>query len=156
MTITRITITVLLLSLLASGETLTMLTELTSKMPTGTVFKARDSAGRIYSGYIVTRHARRMLRNGEMMLVFDQPVRLVNRDSEGQIHGKPSKKRLALQIGAASLLGKLVDDSVDGMIGPGKARYVGLGLAVSAAVLQKGSEAKLRAGDLIEVEQDRH
>src|ERR1700674_26055 len=44
----------------AQTATLTLLEDLSSKLPTGTEFTARDAAGRVYKGHVVTHPARRL------------------------------------------------------------------------------------------------
>jgi hypothetical protein len=149
----RVALALVLLSPFSAAETLTMLTEVTSKMQPGTAFQAQDSSGRIYSGHIVTKRARRLRRNGSMLLVFDQPVHVTNSDPEGLLRGRISKKRLMLQIGAGTLAAKLADDSIEGVIGPGRARYVGLGALAATFLISRGAEARLHVGDHIEVEE---
>src|ERR1700720_4585170 len=58
----------------AQTVTLTLLEDLSSKLPTGTEFTARDAAGKIYHGHVVTHRARFLLRRGSMRLVFDDPI----------------------------------------------------------------------------------
>jgi hypothetical protein len=123
--------------------------DVSSKMPTGTPFEARDSSGRVYHGHLVTRHARRMMRNGSMMLVFDDEVKAITDDREGAFHGG-NKIRL-LKLGGSLALAKLADDSVDTSIGATKARYVAAAAAVTFLLLMKGQDAKLHSGDTIEV-----
>ncbi len=85
-----------------------------------------------------------------MILVFDDPVVPITNDREGVV--RAGNKMRLLKLGGSLALGKLVDDSVDGAIGATKARYIGIGAAVGLAFFQKGGEAKLHAGDTIEVE----
>jgi hypothetical protein len=146
---------ILLMSLVARAQTLTMLTEASSKMPTGTPFQAKDDHGRLYQGHLVCRRAGHLLRRGSMILVFDEPLEVVNYDQEGVIRPRLSKKRLAMQIAASAAAGKLIDDSVDTAIGPGKARYLGLAVTALAIFWQRGSDAKLQPGDTIEVQPSR-
>lgn len=117
-------------------------------MPTGTPFEARDSAGKIYHGHLVTHRARRMMRNGSMFLVFDEEVKPVTRDQEGAYRGG-NKVRL-LKLGGSLGLAKIADDAVDGSLGATKARYFGAMAAVGFLLFTKGEEAKLHAGDTIE------
>jgi hypothetical protein len=84
----------------AQTETLTLLQEVSSKMPTGARFTARDSAGKIYRGHVVTHPAKRLLRRGSMILVFDDPVVPVTKDPEG-VFRAGNKMRL-LKLGAHS------------------------------------------------------
>src|SRR5215470_1337730 len=48
----------------AQAATLTLQEDLSSKLPTGTSFTAKDSAGKVYHGHVVTHPARRLLRRG--------------------------------------------------------------------------------------------
>ena len=57
----------------AQTVTLTLLQDLSSKLPNGTAFTARDAAGKVYNGHVVTHPARRLLRRGSMILVFEPP-----------------------------------------------------------------------------------
>jgi len=140
-----------LLAAQLSAQTITLrLTgDLSSKMPTGTQFEAKDDAGRVYHGHLVTHRARRMMRNGSMLLVFDERVKSVTKDREGAFRGG-NKVRL-LKLGGSFALAKLADDSVDSSIGATKARYVGAATAVGFLLFTKGEEARLHAGDTIEV-----
>ena len=134
----------------AQTTTLTLTADLSSKLPTGTPFTAKDASGKVYQGYLITHPARRLLRNGSMILVFTDPVVPVMTDPEGVIHGG-NKMRL-LKLGGSVAAMKLADDAVDGAIGASKARYFAAAVGVTLLVLQKGEEAKLHAGDTIEVE----
>jgi hypothetical protein len=138
----------------AQTETLTLLQEITSKLPTGARFTARDSAGKIYSGHAVTHPAKRFLRRGSIILVFDDPVVPVTKDREGAF--RAGNKMRLLKLGGSLAAAKLADDSVDGAIGATKARYVAAGVAAALIVFQKGGEAKLHKGDTIEVEPRSH
>ena len=71
------------------------------------------------------------------------------KDPEGVIHGG-NKMRL-LKLGGSLAAAKLADDAVDGALGATKARYVAIGVSAMLTALQKGQEAKLHAGDTIEV-----
>ena len=132
----------------AQTVTLTLQEDISSKLPTGTVFTAKDSVGKIYHGHVVTHAARRLLRRGSMRLVFDDPVVLVA--NEG-IFRAGNKMRL-LKLGGSLALGKLADDAVDGASGATKARYVAVAVGATLMILQKGDEAKLHKGDTVEVE----
>jgi hypothetical protein len=134
----------------AQTVTLTLLEGLSSKLPTGTAFTARDAAGKIYNGHLVTHPARLLLRRGSMTLVFDDPVVPVTKDPEG-VFRAGNKMRL-LKLGGSLAAAKLADDAVDGTIGATKARYVGAAVSAALIVFQKGGEAKLHQGDTIEVE----
>src|ERR1700681_2846519 len=137
----------------AQTTTLTLLEDLSSKLPTGTVFTATDAAGKVYSGHLVTHPARRLLRRGSMSLVFDEPVVPITKDREG-VFRAGNKMRL-LKLGGSLAAAKLEDEAVDGAIGAGKARYVALGVAAALIILQKGGEVKLHKGDTIDVEPKR-
>jgi hypothetical protein len=63
----------------AQKVTLVLQEDISSKLPTGTTFTARDSAGKYYQGHVVTHNARRFLGRGSMSLVFDEPVVAVTR-----------------------------------------------------------------------------
>lgn len=140
-----------LLSLQLSAQTITLhlASDISSKMPTGTPFQVRDDGGHLYHGHLVTHGARRMMRNGSMLLVFDEEVKPVTKDREGAFHGG-NKVRL-LKLGGSLALAKLADDSVDETIGATKARYVGAAAAIIFLFFTKGEEARLHAGDTVEV-----
>jgi hypothetical protein len=116
---------------------------------TGTPFKAIDDAGRSYHGHLVTHRARRMMRNGSMLLVFDEEVKPVTKDREGAF--RAANKVPLLKLGGSLALAKLADDSVDETIGASKARYVGAAAAIGVLLFTKGEEAKLHARDTIQV-----
>src|SRR4030088_2267972 len=137
----------------AQTETLTLLQEVSSKMPTGARFTARDTAGKVYRGHVVTHPARRLLRRGSMRLVFDDPVVPVTPDPEG-VFRAGNKMRL-LKLGGSLAAAKLADDAVDGAIGATKARYVAIAVGAALIFFQKGGEAKLHKGDTIDVETSR-
>ena len=124
--------------------------EVSSKLPTGSAFTAKDSAGKIYHGHVVTRPARRFLRRGSLTLVFDEPVLPVSKNTEG-VFRAGNKMRL-LKLAGSLAVAKLADDAVDSTIGATKARYVGFAAGAALLVLQKGGEARLHQGDTIEVE----
>src|SRR6266576_256694 len=134
----------------AQPVTLTLLQDLSSKLTTGSTFRASDSAGKLYSGHIITHPAKRLLRRGSMMLVFDEEVVLVTKDTEGIIRAG-NKVRL-LKLGGSLAAAKLADDAVDGAIGATKARYVGAAVSAALIIFQKGGEATLHKGDTIDVE----
>jgi len=134
----------------AQTVTLVLQEDLSSKLPTGTTFTAKDAAGKIYHGHLVTHRARLLLRRGSMSLVFDEPVLAVTKDPEG-VFRAGNKMRL-LKLGGSLAAAKIADDTVDSTIGASKARYVGLATAATLMILQKGGEAKLHQGDTIEVE----
>src|SRR5712671_5320663 len=137
----------------AQTVTLTLQEDLSSKLPTGTAFTARDTAGKVYHGHVVTRPARLLLRRGSMRLIFDDPVVPVTPDPEG-VFRAGNKMRL-LKLGGSLAAAKLADDAVDGAIGATKARYVAMGVGAGLIFLQKGGEVKLHKGDTIDVEPSR-
>ena len=139
--------------LAAQNVTLHLRANVSSQMPTGTTFEAQDGAGNIYHGHLVTHRARRILRNGSMILVFDEPVTAVTKDREGVYRGG-NKIRL-LKLGGSLGIAKIADDSVDATIGATKARYVAAAAAVGFLLFLKGQEAVLHAGDTIDVSTSR-
>ena len=134
----------------AQTATLTLLEELSSKFPTGTVFTARDAAGKVYKGHVVSHPAKRPLRRGSMILIFDDPVIPITKDREGVF--RAGNKRRLLKLAGSLAAAKLADDAVDGAIGATKARYVAAGVSAALIIFQKGGEATLHKGDTIEVE----
>jgi hypothetical protein len=137
----------------AQTVTLTLQEDLSSKLPTGTTFTARNAAGKVYRGHVVTHPARRLLRRGSMRLVFDEPVVPLTPDPEG-VFRAGNKMRL-LKLGGSLAAAKLADDAVDGAIGATKARYVAIGVGAALIFFQRGGEAKLHKGDTIDVEPSR-
>jgi hypothetical protein len=137
----------------AQTVTLTLLEDLTSKLPTGTQFTARDAAGKLYRGHLVTRPARRLLRRGSMRLVFDEPIAPVAKDPEG-VFRAGNKMRL-LKLGGSVAAAKIADDSVDATIGATKARYVGMAVAGALIIFEKGGEVRLHKGDTVDCEPTR-
>jgi hypothetical protein len=134
---------------LAQTTTLTLQQDLSSKMPNGSAFAAKDAAGKIYRGHVVTHPAKWFLRRGSMLLVFDEPVVPVTKDREGAF--RAGNKMRLLKLGISIAAGKLADDAVDTAIGATKARYVAVAVTAALILLQKGGEAKLHEGDTIEV-----
>jgi hypothetical protein len=134
----------------AQTTTLTLLEDISSKLPTGTEFTARDSSGKLYHGHLITHPARRLLRRGSMLLVFDDPIVPVTKEREG-VFRAGNKMRL-LKLGGSLAAAKLADDAVDGTIGATKARYVGAAVSAALIIFQKGGEARLHKGDTIDVE----
>ena len=141
-----------LLAKIGAAETVTLILQedLSSKLPTGTSFTAKDSAGKVYHGHVVTHPARRLLRRGSMLLVFDEPVLPVTRDREG-VFRAGNKNRL-IKLGSSIAAAKLADDAVDTSIGATKARYVAIAVSAALIIFQEGGEAKLHRGDTVEVE----
>lgn len=134
----------------AQTTTLILQEDLSSKLPTGTAFTAKDSSGKAYKGYLVTHPARRLLRRGSMILVFTDPVVPVTEDREGVF--RAGQKVRLLKLGGSLAAAKLADDAVDSAIGATKARYFAAAVSAALIILQKGGEAKLYAGDTMEVE----
>jgi hypothetical protein len=134
--------------------TLTLTADLSSKLPTGTIFTAKDAEGKIYTGHLVTHPARFLLRRGSMSLVFDEPVVPITKDREGAF--RAGNKMRLLKLGGSLAAAKLADDLVDSSIGASRARYVAAGVGAALIILQKGGEAKLHEGDTIEVEPRGH
>lgn len=150
----RILACVLIACMSLSAQTLTLLTPVSSKMPTGTAFQAKDeSSGKIYEGYIVSRPAMRFSRRGSLVLRFADPVRTVDNGHEGVI--KASRKKQLIVLGSMPLVAKVVDDSVDGIVGPNKSRYVALG-SLAFMALFKGGEVNLKPGYKVVVEAEVH
>ncbi len=149
--ISRISALLLAITMQAPAQTMTLhlVQDVSSKMPTGTQIEAKDQSGHVYHGRLITRHARRFLRNGSMIIAFDEPVKPITKDPEGRFRGG-NKIRL-LKLGGSLALAKIADDSVDSTIGAGKARYVGAAAAIVLLLFMKGQEAILHSGDTIEV-----
>jgi hypothetical protein len=118
---------------------LTLMSAVSSKLPSGSTLRARLEqpvvkdgrtvlpAGTLFEGHVETSRARRMMRPGSLALIFDHlllpsgtnPIRadLVSIESksfrvdvEGRLHPTVSKRRLAIQFGSSFLVGKLADD----------------------------------------------
>jgi hypothetical protein len=119
---------------------LALLSQITSKSPSGSSFMARLESeveaegkpvlpkGALAEGHLETIPARRMMRRGALRMIFDriklpggtvQPARFelsateskaAKADSEGTVHPTVSKKRLAIQLGGTALAAKLADD----------------------------------------------
>ena len=122
------------------SSTLTLLTDVSSRQPKNSRFKAKLGAelkienqillpqGTVFEGHLEPERARRRLRQGSLQLIFDQmvfpdgqvhPVNAVvtsvqlkslSVDTEGFIRPHRSKKRLAIQLGTTALIAKLADD----------------------------------------------
>jgi hypothetical protein len=165
---------------------LLLLSTISSKLPTGSPFQARlENAvmlngkavvpqGAVFEGHIETVHARRLMRRGTLLLLFDQvvlpsgerhPIHAylassdsphMKQDDEGRLQPAWTHKRMALELGGTVLVGKLADDIAESAaadtIGAASARYVGLGASALFLALQKGPNAQLRPGTNIEVE----
>ena len=150
---TQILMSLLLLPVLAGAQPLTLLTAVSSKMPSGSEFRAVDDSGKVYAGTVVAKPARRFLRRGYVLLRFYEPVHVVNSDPEGVI--RPGRKKQLILLGTTPLIAKIADDSVDAAIGGGRARWVALGASVLFMALLKGGEVHLKPGDKLEVEAGR-
>lgn len=163
-----------------------MVTEISSKLPNNSTFRARLNEGlsrdgrvllpqgTLLEGHLVTKHARRIMRSGSMLLSFDHLIlpdgaapavsayvvaadsTSLRTDHEGMLHPRLSKKRLLIEAGGTAMAAKFADDLAQlaggAAVGAGSARLVGMGAAGMFLALQKGREAKLHAGDEIEVE----
>ena len=120
--------------------TLTLDSEVSSKLPTGASFRALLKApadregktvlpeGTIFEGHLKTVHARRPMRSGSVFVVFDRMIlpgstaaivsanvtatdsNAVKTGAEGQLRPTVSKKRLVFQLGGTALAAKLSDD----------------------------------------------
>jgi hypothetical protein len=130
----------IVLSLEGMRAHFSLLSEVSSKLPSGARFQARLEepmvlngqtllpAGTLLEGYLETARARRPMRPGSVFMSFERlllpdgiaaPVSMsllaassdsVKTDEEGQVHPALSKKRLLIQIGGSLLVGKLADD----------------------------------------------
>jgi hypothetical protein len=119
---------------------LALLTQISSKSPSGSAFMAKVEdpvevdgkavlpKGTLVEGHLDTTPARRMMRRGGLRMIFDriklpdgtvQPARFelsatesdsAKTDTEGRVHPTVSKKRLAIQLGGTALVAKLADD----------------------------------------------
>ena len=150
-----ISLIILALATLSTAQTvtLTIQEDLSSKLPTGARFTATDGSGKIYQGHLITHPARRLLRRGSMILVFDDPVVPVTGDQEGVI--RAGNRMRLIKLAGSLAAAKLVDDTVDTAIGATKARYVAVGVSAALLIFLKGGEARLHAGDTIKVEPSR-
>jgi hypothetical protein len=119
---------------------LALLSQISSKSPSGSSFMARLEdpvnvdgkpmlpKGTLVEGHLETIPARRMMRRGALRMIFDriklpdgtvQAARFeltaiesksAKTDSEGTVHPTSSKKRLAIQLGGTAMVAKLADD----------------------------------------------
>ena len=136
------------------AETWTLDSDVSSRMPDGTRFSCHDVTGAIHAGRIVARKANRFtLRRGTLRLEFDQPYIAISRDNEGTF--TPGRLRQIVRVGSSLTVAKLADDLVDTALGPGKARYVGLGAGALVFFLQSNGDVRLRAGTKVEVQPSR-
>lgn len=144
---------------------LALLSQISSKSPSGSSFMARLEnpvevdgkpvlpQGTLVEGHLETTPARRMMRRGALRMIFDrvklpdgtvQPARFelsatesnsAKTDSEGTVHPTVSKKRLALQLGGTALVAKLADDISEEALATSAGSARWYGLAASTAFL---------------------
>ncbi len=130
----------LLIPLEGMRAKLSLSSQVSSKMPSGSAFQASLEEpvavngqillpkGTMFEGHLATVRARRRMRRGSVFMAFDRvvlpngsarpvEVNLVSTESkavtpgaEGELHPKLSKKRLVIQIGGAGLAAKFGDD----------------------------------------------
>jgi hypothetical protein len=136
----------------ARAETGTLLTLATSRMATGTAFRIRGNDSNIvYTGTLVTHRAKNFFRRGSLAFKFDQAhTTSLNSRSEGVL--KKGRKKQIVVLAASSLAAKLADDSVDGTIGAGKARYVGAASALAMMLFTNGGDVRLKPGFQVEID----
>ena len=119
---------------------LTLMTPVTSKSATGSLFQARSEeaivfrgivllpSNTLFEGHVTAKPAGRLLKPGSLFMTFDRLVlpngstqeismhlvtsgsTAVKSDSEGRLHPALSKKRLAIQAGGTALTAKFADD----------------------------------------------
>ena len=144
---------------------LALLSQISSKSPSGSSFMARLEdpvelegkpvlpRGTLVEGHLETISARRMMRRGSLRMIFDriklpdgtvQPARFelssteseaAKTDSEGTVHPTVSKKRLALQLGGTALAAKLADDLSEEALATSAGSARWYGLAASTTFL---------------------
>jgi hypothetical protein len=143
---------------------LTLLSEISSKIPSGSRFLARVASpsphqagvlppGSIVEGHVQTIRARRMLRGGSFRLIFDRiklpngtviPANLyligsdsksVKFDGEGAVHPTLGKKRLVLQLGGTAAIAKLADDIAEEALAVGQGTARFYGLGAAGVFL---------------------
>ena len=152
---------------LVNGNTarLTLLSNISSKSPSGSSFLARVQTavavegrplvpeGSIIEGHLQTTPARRMMHAGALRMIFDR-IKLpdgtiqeaglellaaesnsVRIDNEGAAHPTVSKKRLAFQLGGALAIAKLADDISEEALAAGVGSARYYGLGAAAAFL---------------------
>jgi len=120
--------------------TLSLVSEVSSKLPTGSSFEARLEEpvtregqtvlpkGTVFEGHLKTIPARRPMRAGSVFMMFDRAILpggtaetvaanligtnsdTVKTDPEGKVRPGVSKKRLVIQLGGTALTAKLADD----------------------------------------------
>jgi hypothetical protein len=144
---------------------LTLLSNISSKSPSGSSFLARVQTavivdgkpvlpeGSVVEGHLQTTPARRMMRAGALRIIFDR-IKLpdgtvqgagfelitaesdaVRVDDEGVAHPTVSKKRLALQLGGSLALAKLADDISEEALAAGAGSARYYGLGAAVAFL---------------------
>jgi hypothetical protein len=144
---------------------LALLSQISSKSPSGSSFMARLEKplevdgkpvlpeGTLVEGHLETIPARRMMRRGALRMIFDrirlpdgtvQPARFelssiesdaAKTDSEGTVHPTVSKKRLALQLGGTAVVAKLADDLSEEALATSAGSARWYGLAASTTFL---------------------
>ena len=144
---------------------LALLSQITSKAPTGSSFMAKLEdpvevngkpvlpKGALVEGHLETIPARRMMRRGALRMVFDriklpdgtvQPAHFelsstesdaAKTDGEGTVHPTVSKKRLAIQLGGTALVAKLADDLSEEVLATTAGSARWYGLAASTTFL---------------------
>jgi len=144
---------------------LTLLSDLSSKLPSGSSFQASLTGalevrgrrvlvpGTLLEGRLESIPARRPLRAGSLRLLFDrvklpdgteEPISAllsaaysdaVKVNEEGVLRPALSKKRLALQLGGAGLASKLADDLSEATLGSSSGKARYFGMAGAAAFL---------------------
>ncbi len=144
---------------------LTLLSNISSKYPSGSSFLARVEtsvaaegkpllpAGSIVEGHLQTTPARRMMHAGALRMIFDRiklpdgTVHLaafelvtaesdsVKVDNEGVARPTISKKRLVLQLGGSLAIAKLADDIAEEALAAGAGSARYYGLGAAAAFL---------------------
>ena len=144
---------------------LTLLSNISSKSPSGSTFLARVQTpvavegrpllpeGSIVEGHLQTTPARRMMHAGALRMIFDR-IKLpdgtihpaafelvtaesdsVKIDNEGVARPTISKKRLALQLGGSLAIAKLADDIAEEALAAGAGSARYYGLGAAAAFL---------------------
>ena len=144
---------------------LTLLSNISSKSPSGSSFLARVETaaavegspllpeGSIVKGHLQTTPARRMMHAGSLRMIFDRiklPDGTINPaafelvtaesdsvkvDSERVARPTISKKRLALQLGGSLAIAKLADDIAEEALAAGAGSARYYGLGAAAAFL---------------------
>ena len=148
----RLLLALLMVAVSAPAETGTLLTLATSRMPTGTAFKIRGNDSNIvYTGTLVTHPAKNFFRRGSLAFKFDQAHTTCSKDGSEGVFEK-GRKRQILVLAGSSIAAKLADDSVDGAIGAGKARYVAAAAALAIMLFTNGGDVQLKPGVQVEID----